>query len=190
MTKRIILTAFLLAGAAVLSVGGPANAASNATMTACFEQWQSAKDAGTVPKGEIWTKYYSECAARMKKNAGANATDTTASKKKAKVGTATAPDTTTPVKKTKKTAAVKPPPAATDTPNYIPQEPTANDQAATASTTDAQGKPLSAGEVAFRKRIHECGVEWRQDKAKGTLPTGEQWPHFWSACNTRLKTQG
>lgn len=39
MTNRIILPVFLLAGAALLS--GPANAASNATMTTCFEQYQS-----------------------------------------------------------------------------------------------------------------------------------------------------
>jgi hypothetical protein len=99
MTIRIILPVFLLASAVVLSVGGPASAASNATMTACFEQWQSEKDAGTVPKGEIWTKYYSECAARMKKSAGAKASDANASKKKA--NTATAPDTV-PVKKKRK----------------------------------------------------------------------------------------
>ncbi len=177
MTNRIIapgLAVILLAGAAILGIGESANAAGNATMTACSQQWQANKKAGTVPQGETWSKFYSQCAADMKKGA---------------VSTATAPDTTAPIKKTRKAAAVKPPPAESDTPGFVPQEPAANDQTAT-MTTDARGKPLSAGEVAFRKRIHECGTEWRQDEANGSLPAGEKWPQFWSACNTRLKTQG
>ena len=167
MTVRIITPVLLMAATAALGVG-PANAASNATMTACFEQYQSEKDAGTLPQGTIWTKFYSDCAARMKK------------------GKATA--TTAPVKKTKK-AAVKSP-AVEDTPGYVPPEPTATDKTAAVSTKNASGKPLSASEIAFRKRIRECGAKWREDKAKGTLPTGEKWPQFWSACNTRLKNQG
>jgi hypothetical protein len=169
MTVRIIAPALLLAGAAVLSAVGSASAASNATMTNCFEQYQSEKDAGTLPKGEIWTKFYSDCAARLKK------------------GKVTA--TTAQVKKTKK-AAAKLPPAVEDKPGYVPQEPTVNDQTAAIPTKDASGKSLSASEIAFRRRIKECGNEWRQDKAKGTLPSDEKWPHFWSACNTRLKNQG
>jgi hypothetical protein len=168
MTVRIITPALLLAGAAVLSVTGPASAASNATMTTCFEQYQSEKDAGTLPKGTIWTKFYSDCAARMKK------------------GKATA--TTAPVKKIKK-AGVKSP-AVDDTPGDVPQEPTAKGKTAAVLTKDASGKPLSASDIAVRKRIKECGAEWRSDKAKGTLPAGENWPQFWSACNMRLKTQG
>jgi hypothetical protein len=91
MTVRIITlgrAVLMLASAAVLGIVGPASAASNATMTDCFEQYQSAKDAGTLPKGELWAKFYSDCAVRMKK------------------GKVTA--ATTPVKKTKK-ASVKPP---------------------------------------------------------------------------------
>jgi len=168
MTIRIITPALLLAGVAVLSVAGPASAASNATMTTCFEQYKSEKDAGTLPEGEIWTKFYSDCASRLKK------------------GKATA---TAPVKKTKKSTAAKSP-AVEDTPGYVPQEPTANDKTAAIPAKDASGKPLSASEIAFRKRIKECGAEWREDKSKGTLPAGEDWPQFWSACNTRLKAQG
>lgn len=168
MTVRIItLGLALLAGAAILS--GPASAASNATMTTCFEQWQSEKDAGTIPKGTIWTKYYSDCAARLKKGKAAA--------------------TTAPIKKTKKATAAKSP-AVEDTPGYVPQEPTGNDKTAAVPAKDASGKPLSASEIAFRKRIKECGAEWREDKTKGTLPSGEDWPQFWSACNTRLKAQG
>ncbi len=73
MTVRIITPVLLLAATAVLGIG-PANAASNATMTACFEQYQSEKDAGTLPKGTIWTKFYSDCAARMKKGKAAATT--------------------------------------------------------------------------------------------------------------------
>lgn len=184
MTYRIAtpgLALVLLAGTAFLGIAAPANAASNATMTACSQQYQADKQAGKVPQGMTWSKYYSDCAARMKKGAAAT---TTATKKKA-AATTTAP-VTAPVKKTK---TAKVPTSPNDTPSFVPQEPTSTDQAAVA-TTDAKGKPLSAGEVAFRQRIHECGNEWQQDKAKGTLAAGEKWPHFWSACNTRLKTHG
>ncbi|QIG50339.1 hypothetical protein G5V57_22985 [Nordella sp. HKS 07] len=168
MTFRIVtpaaLALFLLAGTAFLGAAGPAGAASNATMTACSQQWQADKKAGKVPQGETWSKYYSDCAAGMKK--GASAATTTMKKKAAAV-----------------TSAKK------DTRSFVPKEPTATDQTAVA-TTDAKGKPLSAGEIAFRQRIKECGNEWQQDKAKGTLPAGEKWPDFWSACNTRLKAHG
>lgn len=58
------------------------------------------------------------------------------------------------------------------------------------ATTDANGKPLSAGEIAFRQRIHSCSQEWQSEKSAGTLPAGSKWPQFWSACNTQLKAQG
>jgi len=164
----MITPVLLLAATVVLGVG-PANAASNATMTTCFEKYQSEKDAGTLPQGTIWTKFYSDCAARMKKG---KAAATTASGKK-----------------TKKAAVAKSP-AVEDTPGYVPPEPTANDRTAAVLAKDASGKPLSASQIAFRKRIKECGAEWREDKAKGKLPAGEKWPQFWSACNTRLKNLG
>lgn len=185
------LALLLLAGTALLAVDGPANAASSATMTACSNQWQAAKKAGTIPQGESWSKFYSDCAANIKnKKKGAAATSTgtsTATKKKPATPAATSAPMTTPAKK--KTTATKMPASPNDTPNFVPQEPTAASQAAI-PTTDAQGKPLSAGEIAFRQRIRECSNEWQQDKSKGTLPAGEKWPHFWSACNTRLKTHG
>jgi hypothetical protein len=167
MTVRIIMPVLLMAATAVWGVG-PANAASNSTMTTCFEKYQSEKDAGTLPQGTIWTKFYTDCAARLKKG---KATATTAS-----------------VKKSKKATVAKSP-AVEDTPGYVPQEPTADDKTAVPAK-DASGKPLSAAQIAFRKRIHECGTEWSQDKAKGKIPAGEKWPQFWSACNTRLKNQG
>lgn len=186
MTIRIVtpgLALFFLAGTALLSVGGPADAASSATMTACSQQWQAAKQAGKVPQGQTWSKFYSECATNMKKGAAATTTTGAPATMKKKAATTTA---TTPAKKT---ATAKVPTSPNDTPAFVPQEPVGNSQAAIA-TTDAQGKPLTAGEIAFRQRIKECGTEWQQDKTKGTLPAGEKWPHFWSACNTRLKTHG
>lgn len=49
---------------------------------------------------------------------------------------------------------------------------------------------MSSGEAAFQQRIHACAAEWRNEKTAGTLPSGSQWPQFWSACNTQLKQQG
>jgi hypothetical protein len=146
-------------------LGQPAHAATNATMTTCFEQWQSAKDAGTEPKGELWADYYKKCAARMKKTMGVD--------KKAS---------------TTRTKAKKP--AADEASTEVPPEPTTADQAKAIPTKDASGKALSAGEIAFRRRIKKCGVEWHQDQDKGYLPESETWPQFWSACNMRLKKEG
>jgi hypothetical protein len=55
-------------------------------------------------------------------------------------------------------------------------------------TVDKNGKALSAGQIAFRQRIHECSVEWQRDKAANRLK-GQKWPQYWSACNTRLKQE-
>lgn len=189
MTYRIAtpgLALVLLAGTAFLGIAAPANAASNATMTACSQQYQADKQASKVPQGVTWSKYYSDCAAKMKKGAAASTTAAPAATKKKAAATTTIAPAPAPVKKTK---TAKLPASPNDTPSFVPQEPSNTDQAAVA-TTDAKGKPLSAGEVAFRQRIHECSNEWQQDKAKGSLPAGEKWPHFWSACNTRLKTHG
>ena len=74
-----------------------------------------------------------------------------------------------------------------------PAEPTATapiTASAPVATKSTDGKPLSAGQIAFRQRIHECSTEWQREKSTKTLPAGSKWPQFWSACNTRLKTQG
>jgi hypothetical protein len=55
---------------------------------------------------------------------------------------------------------------------------------------DKNGKPFTTGQIAAHQRIKECAGEWHAAKSAGTLPGGEKWPHFWSTCNTRLKTQG
>ena len=57
-----------------------------------------------------------------------------------------------------------------------------------ASTADApQGKP---GRQAMIARERACGKEWRENKAAGKIEKGHTWPKYWSACNTRLKSQG
>lgn len=153
MTYRIAtsgLALFLLAGTAFLAVGGPANAASNTTMSACSDQWQAAKKAGTIPQGESWPMFYSGCAASMKNGASAATSTGTAAATKKKAASTTL---TTPAKK--KATAAKAPASPNDTRNFVPNEPTATDRTA-AVTTDAKGKPLSAGEIAFRQRIREC----------------------------------
>lgn len=170
MTYRVFtpgLALILLAGVTVLGAGPPAYA-SNAAMTTCSQAWDAAKKAGTVPQGQSWSQFYSQCAAKLKKGTAATNTDA--------------------AKKTKKEKAAAKAPPAEDTASYVPDEPGANDQPI--PTKDASGKPLTAGEIAFRKRIKECGAEWRQDKAKGKLPATAKWPQFWSACDTRLKKQG
>jgi hypothetical protein len=72
-----------------------------------------------------------------------------------------------------------------------PAQPTAATSMQSAMpVTNANGKALTPGEVAFRQRIHECSTQWQSQKSSGTLPAGTQWPQFWSSCNTRLKAQG
>ncbi|WP_395450853.1 hypothetical protein ACHMW7_14250 [Aminobacter sp. UC22_36] len=71
-----------------------------------------------------------------------------------------------------------------------PPEPNLASVKSAMATKSANGKPLTAGEVAFRQRIHECSIEWQSEKQAGTLPAGAKWPQFWSQCNTKLKAQG
>jgi hypothetical protein len=75
--------------------------------------------------------------------------------------------------------------------NAVPAEPTdANYANIEVKTVDKNGKPFTAGQIAAHQRIKECAGEWHAAKSAGSLPTSEKWPHFWSTCNTRLKTQG
>ncbi|WP_432287954.1 hypothetical protein SLT36_12970 [Aminobacter sp. BA135] len=71
-----------------------------------------------------------------------------------------------------------------------PPEPSLASVKPAMTATSANGKPLTAGEVAFRQRIHECSTEWQSEKQAGTLPSGARWTQFWSQCNTKLKAQG
>ena len=42
-------------------------------------------------------------------------------------------------------------------------------------------------QLAEQTRIKECGTEWKSAKAANTVPVGQTWPQFWSACDARLK---
>ena len=48
-------------------------------------------------------------------------------------------------------------------------------------------RPRSAAQNATASRQHECGVQWKADKAAGKIAPGQTWPQYWSACNKRLK---
>jgi hypothetical protein len=70
--------------------------------------------------------------------------------------------------------------------------------ALSASPLSAQGKKKegaetrkpSAAMAAVNERKKKCGVEWKEAKAAGTVPKGQKWPQYWSACNKRLKGAG
>jgi hypothetical protein len=48
-------------------------------------------------------------------------------------------------------------------------------------------RPRSAAQTATASRQHQCGNEWKADKAAGKVASGQTWPQYWSACNKRLK---
>ncbi|WP_188342427.1 hypothetical protein [Phyllobacterium sp. 628] len=81
------------------------------------------------------------------------------------------------------------PPEPTAAAAAAPAKMTAGKTAAAAPATGANGKPLSAGEIAFRSRITECGAEWQKAKAANKVAAGVTWPQYWSTCNTRLKAE-
>ena len=43
--------------------------------------------------------------------------------------------------------------------------------------------PASAADNAMKV----CGAKYQAAKSAKTLPAGQTWPKYWSACNTRLK---
>jgi hypothetical protein len=62
--------------------------------------------------------------------------------------------------------------------------------AAAPALAQAEAKPKkqpTAGQLAARERMTKCSAEWKDAKAKGSLPKDAKWPKFWSECNTRLK---
>ena len=48
----------------------------------------------------------------------------------------------------------------------------------------------TGGRAAMVARMRACGAEWKTAKAGGTVPAGQKWPQFWSACNKRKKAEG
>jgi hypothetical protein len=191
-----------LAGAAFMALPMlPASAAASSTTKECSAKYQAAKKAGTL-NGQKWPQFLSACSASMKGDSTAASTAAAPKnemKKETKAASRTkAPSCTAQYKtakadgtldgKTRKQfmadckagnsaeeSAPGPEPKSASSSSYKP------------ATVDKNGKPLTAGQIAFRKRIHECSVEWHQAKDAGKLKAGQKWPQFWSACNKRLK---
>lgn len=181
----------------------PANAAASSVTKECSAKYKAAKKAGTL-NGQKWPQFLSACSASMKGDSSAAASTTPASKMETKKETKAAthekaPSCTAQYKaakaggslagKTRKQFMADCKAGNTNDEAMTPPEPKATTTSSNykAATVDKNGKPLTPGQIAFRKRIHECGLEWQQAKAAGKLPAGQKWPQFWSACNKRLK---
>lgn len=207
----------LLAVAAVSFFAAPqafaAASAAQSVTKACSQQYQAAKKAGTLPAGEKWTQFLSDCSAKMK---GAAATTPGSMPqtggaahgmlpKTATTGTAhqTTRQLCNQQYQQAKTAgtlggkrkAVFLSECAASVANeredaaVVPTEPQTT-ASVPVPTVDKNGKALTPGQIAFRQRIKECSTQWQQQKAAGTLPVGEKWPQFWSACDKTLKQHG
>jgi hypothetical protein len=152
--------------AAPVAVPAAKTGGKSAAMEACSAEWAKMKAAGTVPAGQSWPKFWSQCA---KDQAAANpAVDPT------------------PAAVTKAAKAVKPVEA--DEGIALP-DPEDAAKINTAATT-AGKRPLTPGQQAAIVRIRACGAEWQANKKAGKLPEGAKWPQYWSDCNTRLKAKG
>lgn len=138
-------------------------------MASCSAEWAQMKEAGTIPAGQTWPKFWSQCA---KDYAAANPSDDDVPAKAAKGKAAKAADN-----------AIE-----ADEGIALPDP----DQAAKMNTAaKTVGKrPLTPGQQAAIVRIRACGAEWQQRKAAGKLPQGAKWPQYWSDCNKRLKAKG
>ncbi|MBS3649210.1 hypothetical protein KEU06_11380 [Pseudaminobacter sp. 19-2017] len=196
-----------------------ADTAAQAATKACSKEYQDAKSAGKLG-GKTWNQFLSECSARLKNTAAppqksspkqGAAQPKTTPKNKSAAAVPPKPEHQSVQKicsnqyqaekaagtlKGKKwsdflsecSAAIKN--DKSDAAAIPPDPETTGSITKAAPATKPGGRPLSPGEAAFRQRIHECSAEWQHDKAAGTLPAGQKWPQFWSACNARLKTQG
>ncbi len=153
--------------AAAVAPAAPAVATTTMTtpsgsfMQNCSAAWKTLKASNGVPAGMKWKDFVAaKCVV-----AGAAAPATPA------VAAAPAP----------KVKAVK----------VVPAEPMDTTVDTTElKTVDKNGKPFTVGQMAAHKRIRECANQWRTAKAGNTVPAGEKWPQFWSACNTQLKAAG
>jgi hypothetical protein len=148
--------------------------AKSSFMQECGAKWKAAKAAGTVDPATKWPDF-------MKTQCGAN-TDQPATQATAPAQPAPAVQPAKPVKISKKKVTAPVAPADTAA---APAQPSNNN--GTVATVDKNGKPFTPGQIAAHQRIKQCAVEWHAAKSAGTLPQGEKWPQFWSACNTRLK---
>lgn len=169
MTKifRTSLLGAALAFSALPLIAVHANAKSS-FMQDCSARWNAAKAAGTVAAGTKWPDF-------MKTQCATNTGQTSAQPAPARP--------VKPVKVSKKKVV-----APVDTTgNAVPAEPTNTNYDTAVKTVHKNGKPFTPGQIAAHQRIKQCAGEWHAAKTADTLPAGEKWPQFWSACNTRLK---
>jgi hypothetical protein len=193
-----------LVGAAFMALPMlPANAAASSVTKECSAKYQAAKKADTL-NGQKWPQFLKSCSASLKGDTAAAST-TAAPEKKMKKETKAAsrkkaPSCTAQYKaakaggtldgKTRKQFMADCKAGNTGDEAMAPPEPKSTTMGSSnykTPTVDKNGKPLTPGQIAFRKRIHECGLQWQQAKAAGRLKAGQKWPQFWSACNKRLK---
>ncbi|MBI1218062.1 MAG: hypothetical protein GC186_05885 [Rhodobacteraceae bacterium] len=210
-----ILAALVTAGGLAFGLAGTAQAETNSTMTTCSTQYKADKAANKVPAGQTWSQYYSACAAKLKADAGGSTTTTATTTATTTTTTAAADDSTATGGNTtmatcsaryKADKAANKVPEGQTWPKYYsacaadlkaasadeanPPEPSKVDTSTTVATADKNGKPYTPGQIAAHKRIKECGQMWQTDKAANKIPTGQTWPKYWSACNTKLKAAG
>jgi hypothetical protein len=139
----------------------PSNAASSSSyMQACSAQWKSMKAAGTVPAGQKWNDFLKTCSASTS-NASAPVAAAPAAAPAVKPAAQAQTSLASKIKKLATTA-----PAAVIAP------------------------AASQGNTGEQSRIKECGVQWKTAKSANTVPAGQTWPQFWSACDARLKAGG
>ncbi|TAN12319.1 MAG: hypothetical protein EPN45_05325 [Rhizobiaceae bacterium] len=205
ISKLMLAGLGALVGAAFMALPIlPANAAANSVTTECSAKYKAAKSGGTL-NGQKWPQFLKACSAEMKGDtAAANTAAAPKNEMKKETKAAThekAPSCTAQYKtakaggelagKTRKQFMADCKAGNTDEEAAVPPEPksTMGSSNYKAATVDKNGKPLTPGQIAFRKRIHECSVEWHQAKDAGKIKAGQKWPQFWSACNTRLKGQ-
>src|SRR5438477_12935458 len=95
-----------LLGAVVTSVllmALPAIGAKSPAMEYCSGEWAKMKEAKTIPEGQTWPKYWSQCS---KDYAAAHASETTTEQTTTRPDETTAPTVTKKAKKSTKTAGV------------------------------------------------------------------------------------
>jgi hypothetical protein len=166
----------ITAGIVLLS----ANADAQSAQKHCGDQWKAAKAAGTVPADQKWADYLKECRARMAQGAGAGgagAGNAPAAAPAAAPANPLKPAPSAPAAEAAKSPAV---------PTAAPA------QGAAAPEAGAKPKkPATAGQLAERARMKQCGAEWTANKAQLTAQTpGLKWTTYWSECNKRLKAAG
>jgi hypothetical protein len=176
-----------------------ANAASNSRMQACGAQWQSMKTAGTSGAMK-WTDFLKTCGAGAQPAAAvAPAVTAQAAPKAAKVSKAAKAAAALAAAATPASAPVAAAAAAAPAPVVAAASPvsamikkfttksTAPQPQPAPVAASGSAAPATGGRLAEQTRIKACGVQWQSAKAANSIPAGQTWPQFWSACDTRLK---